>query len=158
MALESKPLSHPEVLRQQVRSFNLPEQTDAWQPKLQHWAGLIASGRADDFKETALLPEFLADIFCGLLGYTGSADSPDTFTFSRERHVEVDGTVADAVLGRFEKHKERFVAVREGKGARDPLDHPFGGRLMLDACGFRHLPLEVVLEDGTAKTALISGG
>jgi hypothetical protein len=30
-----------------------------WQPKLQHWAGLIASGHADDFKETALLPDFL---------------------------------------------------------------------------------------------------
>src|SRR5208283_3044598 len=55
MAVESKPLFHPEVLRQQVRSFNLPEQTAAWQPKLQHWAGLIASGRADGFKETALL-------------------------------------------------------------------------------------------------------
>jgi len=69
-----------------VRLFNLPEQTSAWQPKLQHWAGLIASGRADDFKETALLPDFLTDIFCGLLGYTGPAESPDTFTFSRERH------------------------------------------------------------------------
>ena len=45
----------PEVLRQQVRSFILPEQTAAWQPKLDHWAGLIASGRADDFKETILL-------------------------------------------------------------------------------------------------------
>jgi hypothetical protein len=29
MALESKPLFHPEVLRQQVRSFILPEQTAA---------------------------------------------------------------------------------------------------------------------------------
>jgi hypothetical protein len=88
-----------------VRSFILPEQTAAWQPKLDHWAGLIASGRADQFKETALLPDFLADIFCGLLGYTGPvgpadphnshnshnshlsgtghAESPDTFTFSR---------------------------------------------------------------------------
>src|ERR1035441_8844670 len=55
MALESKPLFHPEVLRQQVRSFNLPEQTTAWQPNLREWANLIASGRADDFKETALL-------------------------------------------------------------------------------------------------------
>jgi len=45
MAVESKPLFHPEVLRQQVRAYNLPEQTTAWQPKLQHWAGLIASGR-----------------------------------------------------------------------------------------------------------------
>jgi hypothetical protein len=73
MALESKPLFHPEVLRQQVRAFNLPESVTDWQPKLQHWAGLIASGRADDFKETALLPDFFTDIFCGLLGYTGPA-------------------------------------------------------------------------------------
>src|ERR1022692_4559439 len=130
MALESKPLFHPEVIRQQVRAFNLPERVAEWQPKLQHWAGLIASGRADDFKETALLPDFLTDIFCGLLGYTGPAASADTFTFSRERHVEVDGKVADAVLGRFQKGKEQFVAVLEGKGARDPLDHPFAGRRM----------------------------
>src|ERR1022692_4437492 len=104
MALESKPLFHPEVLRQQVRAFSLPERVGDWLPKLQHWAGLIASGRADDFKETALLPDFLTDIFCGLLGYTGPAESPDVFTFSRERHVEVDGKVADAVLGRFPKN------------------------------------------------------
>jgi hypothetical protein len=95
MALESKPLFPPEVLRQQVRAFSLPERVEDWQPKLQHWAGLIASGCADDFKETALLPDFLSDIFCGLLGYPGPAESSDTFTFSRERHVEVDGNVAD---------------------------------------------------------------
>ena len=72
MALASKPLFHPEVLRQQVRSFNLPEQAGDWQPKLQHWADLIRSGRADQLKETALLPDFLTDIFCGVLGYTGA--------------------------------------------------------------------------------------
>jgi hypothetical protein len=109
MALESKPLFHPEVIRQHVRAFTLPERMADWQPKLQHWADLIASGRADDFKETELLPGFLTDIFCDLLGYTGPAESPDTFTFSRERHVEVDGKVADAVLGRFQKDKEQFV-------------------------------------------------
>jgi len=130
MALESKPLFHPEVLRQHVRAFNLPQDVADWQPKLQHWAGLIASGRADDFKETALLPDFFADIFCGLLGYAGPAETADIFTFSRERHVEVDGKVADAVLGRFQKGKEQFVAVLEGKGARDPLDRPFAGRRM----------------------------
>src|ERR1035437_1013942 len=152
MALESKPLFHPEVLRQQVRAFNLPERAGDWQPKIQHWASLVTSGRADDFKESALLPDFLTDIFCGLLGYTGPvgpadthnshnshnshlsttgpAASANTYTFSRERHVEVDGKVADAVLGRFQKGKEQFVAVLEGKGARDPLDHPFAGRRM----------------------------
>jgi len=51
MALESKPLFHPEVLRQQVRPFNLPDQTAAWQPTLQHWARFLASGRADQFKD-----------------------------------------------------------------------------------------------------------
>src|ERR1017187_1315815 len=121
MALESKPLFHPEVLRQQVRAFTLSERVEDCQPKLQEWARLIASGRADNFKETALLPDFLTDIFCDLLGYTGPvgpadshnshnsqlsstcpAASADTSTLSRERHVEVDGKVADAVLGRFQ--------------------------------------------------------
>src|SRR5664279_6286689 len=92
----------------------------AWQPKLQHWAALITSGRADAFKETALLPDFLTGIFCGLLGYTGPAEAADAYTLSRERHVEVDGEFADAVLGRFQKGKEQFVAVLEGKGPRDP--------------------------------------
>jgi len=101
MAVESKPLFHPEVMRQQVRAFNLPERVAAWQPKLQHWASLIASGRADEFKETELLPDFLTDIFCGLLGYTGPVAEAGAYTLSRERHVEVDGEFADAVLGHF---------------------------------------------------------
>jgi hypothetical protein len=130
MAVESKPLFHPEVLRQQVRSFAFPDQTAAWQPKLQHWADLIRSGRADAFKESESLPNFLTDIFGGLLGYTGPAEAADTYTLSRERHVEVDGEFADAVLGRFQKDKEQFVAVLEGKGARDPVDHPFAGLRM----------------------------
>ena len=116
MAVESKPLFHPEVIRQQVRSFKLPEQTEGLRPKLQHWAELIASGRADDFKETDLFPDFLTDIFCNLLGYTRPAGSGDTFTLSREKHVEVDGKFADAVLGRFHKDKEQFIVALEGKG------------------------------------------
>jgi hypothetical protein len=40
MALESKPLFHPEVIRQQVRAFSLPERVGDWQPKLQHWGGV----------------------------------------------------------------------------------------------------------------------
>jgi hypothetical protein len=39
MALKSKPLFHPEVIRKQVRAFSLPERVAEWQPKLQHWAG-----------------------------------------------------------------------------------------------------------------------
>ena len=46
------------------------------------------------FKETDLLPDFLTDIFCNLLGYTRPAGPGDTFTLSREKHVEVDGKYA----------------------------------------------------------------
>lgn len=35
--------------------MNLAERTGAWQPKLQHWPELITFGRADGFKQTALL-------------------------------------------------------------------------------------------------------
>ena len=87
----------------------MAEPTGAWQPKLQHWAELITSGRADGFKETALLPDFLTDSFCGLLGYTVPAEAADTYTLSRERRVEVHGKLADAVLGRFQKGNEQFV-------------------------------------------------
>jgi hypothetical protein len=72
-----------------------------------------------------------SDIFCGLLGYTapvgpadphnshnshnshlsgtGPAESPDTSTFSSERHVQVHGKVPVAVLGRFQKDKAQFL-------------------------------------------------
>ena len=105
-----------------VRVFNLPMRIEDWQPKLQHWVRIITSGSADDFKETALLPIFLSDVFCGLLGHTGPVGPADThnshnshnshhsdagpagtagiFTFSRERHIEMDGRFAGAVLGR----------------------------------------------------------
>jgi len=66
MAVESKPLFHPDVVRQHVRDFTLPEHVSAFQAKLAHWSELISSGKADKLKETALLPDFLSDIFCGL--------------------------------------------------------------------------------------------
>ena len=44
MAVESKPLFHPEVIRQHVRAFRMPDRVEGIQPKLAHWAELIASG------------------------------------------------------------------------------------------------------------------
>lgn len=130
MAVEFKPLFHPEVIRQQVRAFHLPERVETLRPALRRWADLIASGRADTFKESDLLPDFLTDIFCGLLGYTRPAGPADTYTLSRECHVQVDGQFADAVLGRFHEDQARFTVAVEGKGSRDPLDRPFAGRRM----------------------------
>lgn len=130
MAIETKPLFHPEVLRREARSFALPDHLAARQARLEHWADLIESGRADTFKETDLLPDFLADLFCGVLGYTRPVGPSAAFTLAREHHVQVDGKFADAVLGRFGAGEPRFVVALEGKGTRDPLDRPFAGRRM----------------------------
>lgn len=130
MALETKPLFNRELVRQQVRTLALPDTVEAARPRLQHWAALISSGQADTLKETALLPEFLTDIFGGLLGYTGPANAATSYTLSRETHVEVDGQFADAALGRFSATTRSYTAALEGKGTRDPLDRPFAGRRM----------------------------
>jgi hypothetical protein len=39
-------------------------------------------------------------------------------------------TILADTVRRFQKDKEQFVAVLEGKGARDPLGRPFAGRRM----------------------------
>ncbi len=130
MAVETKPLFHPDVIRQHLRAFVLPASVEDARPRLSHWAELISSGKADTFKETALLPDFITDIFGVLLGYSGPAGPSATFTLLRETHVEVDGQFADAALGRFSPGDRKFVVALEGKGTRDPLDRPFGGRRM----------------------------
>jgi hypothetical protein len=127
--LEAKPLFRPDVLRTHVNTFNLPERVEAVAPKLTHWAELLSSRRADSFKEQEILPDFLTDFFCGLLGYSRPADGQPRYTISREKHVEVDGKFADAVLGYFNGTPGYLVAL-EGKGPRDPLDRPFAGRRM----------------------------
>jgi len=94
------------------------------------WAGLLWSTQAETLKEQELLPDFLTDVFCGILGYTRAVDNKDRYTFSREKFVEVDGKFADAVLGELTPVRGRFLVAVEGKGPRDPLDRPFLGRKM----------------------------
>ena len=53
MAVETKPIFHPEVIRQHLRMFTLPESVEGVRPRLQHGAELISSGKADTFRETA---------------------------------------------------------------------------------------------------------
>ena len=136
MAVESKPLFHPEVIRLHLRNFTLPVAIEACRPKLKHWADLISSGQADKLKETDLLPDFLTDIFVDLLGYTRPTGSPDGYTLSRETQVVVDGQKADAALGRFQQDTNEYIVAIEGKGTRDPLEIAFGGRKMsaVDQC------------------------
>lgn len=129
MPVEARPLFRPDVLRPHLAVFPLPPHVEGLRHSLEHWAELLASGKADDFKEQELLPDFLTDFFCGILGYTRPADGGKRYTVSREKHVEVDGKFADAVLGRF-GDREEFVVALEGKGPKDPLDRPFAGRRM----------------------------
>jgi hypothetical protein len=126
----AKPLFRPEVLRQHLVAFQLPARVQALRPTLASWAEMFTSGRADAFKERELLPQFINEFFVGLLGYVGPAASPERYTLSLEKHVEVDGQYADAVIGNFRQTNQQFIVAVEGKGPKDPLDRPFAGRRM----------------------------
>lgn len=98
MPVEAKPLFRSDVLRGHLDGFALPPHVDPLRERISHWANLIASGRLDSFNEQEILRDFLNDFFVGILGYTRPAGN-ESYTISWERHVEVDGKVADAVLG-----------------------------------------------------------
>lgn len=116
MPTVAKPLFRPGVLRPHLAAFQLPERVQALQPTLAQWAEMFATGRADSFKERELLPQFINDFFVGLLGYDGPAASPERYTLSLEKHVEVDGQYADAVIGDFRQASQRFIVAVEGSG------------------------------------------
>lgn len=162
MPVEAKPLFRPDVLRAYLAGFELPAHVDAFRPKLAHWADLLASGKANTFKEQEILPDFLTDFFCELLGYTRPADGGSRYTISREKHIQVDGKFADAVLGDFGRGPDGFVVALEGKGPKDPLDRPFAGRRMsaVDQ-GYRYainLPCDWIIVTSIRRTRLYHKG
>ncbi len=127
-SLFHKPLFRPEAVRPAMKNFILPERVEACRPNLAIWAKKFADKKLDLLKETELLPDFITHIFGSLLGYAGPVSKLDTYSMKREALVKVDGKFADAAFGEFGLGKERFVAVLEGKGPKDPLDRPFAGR------------------------------
>jgi hypothetical protein len=130
MPSEPKPLFRADALRPKLVGFSLAGTVGEARQKLAHWVDLLASKKAEAMKETELLPLFITDLFERLLGFTGPASGEVTYTLKREALISVDGKYADAALGRFAVggEKPEFIAVVEGKGPRDPLDRPFGGR------------------------------
>ena len=54
---------------------------------------------------------------CDLPGYTRAVDDPKCFTIAREKQVQADGEIADAVLGEFGPKGKRCNAAVEGRGA-----------------------------------------
>src|SRR5262245_26650421 len=123
---------------------------------------MIASGEADRFNEQEILADFLGDLFRGLLGDAGPVDGAERYTFAREKHVQVDGKFADAVLGDFRPGHNRIVAAVEGKGPKDPLERPFAGRKMsaVDQ-GYRYainLPCDWIVVTSIRQTRLYYKG
>src|SRR5262249_10686489 len=117
---------------------------------------------ADKLNEKEILPDFLTDFFCRVLGFTRIVDGKERFTFSREKHVQVDGKYADAVLGEFRPGSERFLVAVEGKGPKDPLDRAFAGRKMsaVDQ-GYRYainLPCDWIIITSMRQTRLYHKG
>lgn len=160
MPVEAKPLFRPDVLRGHLDGFELPPSVAAAHERISHWANLVASGRLDSFNEQEILRDFLNDFFVGVLGYTRPAGN-DRFTISWERHVEVDGKIADAVLGSF-NGEPHYVVALEGKGPRDPLDRPYAGRRMsaVDQ-GYRYainLPCNWIIVTSIRQTRLYHKG
>jgi hypothetical protein len=159
--VEAKPLFRPDVLRPYVDAFTLPPHVEQFRPKLEHWAELIRTERIYNFRESEIHPSFFHDFFETLLGYAGPASGGNRYTISVERHVEVDGKYADAVLGDFNGQHRFFVAV-EGKGPRDPLDRAYAGRRMsaVDQ-GYRYainLPCDWIIVTSTRETRLYHKG
>lgn len=157
MPVEAKPLFRPDVLRPHVDAFTLPPHVEQFRPKLEHWAELIRTERLNNFRESEILPSFLHDFFETLLGYAGPASGGTRFTISVEKHVEIDGKFADAVLGDF-NGKNRYVVAVEGKGPKDPLDRPHASRKMsaVDQ-GYRYainLPCDWIIVTSTRETRL----
>ena len=162
MPVEAKPLFRPDVLRPQLATFTLPVRVTEMREVLGRWAELLASPQADTLKEQELLPDFLTDVFCQILGNTRAVDSKDRFTFSREKYVQVDGKYADAIIGDLRPGHERFLVAVEGKGPKDPLDRPFAGRKMsaVDQ-GYRYainLPCDWIIVTSMRQTRLYYKG
>ena len=162
MPIEAKPLFRPDALRPHLKGFQLPRPLETYRAILGKWADMLASGKADRFKEQEILGDFLNDVFCGVLDYARPADDHDRHTISREKHVQVDGKFADAVLGDFREGNEQFVVALEGKGPLDPLDRPFAGRHMsaVDQ-GYRYainLPCDWIIVTSIRQTRLYYKG
>lgn len=130
MPVERKPLFRAEILAPRAAAMPVDQIPGQARDILRKWARLLSSPRAEELNESELLPDYLSDIFYGVLGYRGPTSTGERYTLSREKRVEVDGKFADAVLGELGAGRDRPLLAIEGKGPNDPLDRPFAGRRM----------------------------
>lgn len=163
MPVEAKLLFRPDALRKPLKAFQVPENVATKWPLVQGWADLLSSPKGEKMKEQELLPRFISQIFCELLGYEGAVDNLARHTLARETHVKVDGKFADSVLGEFrDGEPAKPIVALEGKGPRDPLDRPFHGRkrsAVEQAYGYAiNLPCDWIIVTSMRQTRLYHKG
>lgn len=122
-----KPLFRPDALAAAMAGFAPGPGATAARPGLAVWTARLSDPKwVASKKETELLPDFIRDVFAGVLGYVPPPADP--YTLKQQALSAVDGTFPDAVVGHFGAGPDRPRLVLEGKGPRDPLDRPFAGR------------------------------
>jgi len=60
--VEAKPLFRPEVIRPHLAGFRLPANASA---TMARWGDMLSTGRADEYKEKEVLPDFLSKVIPG---------------------------------------------------------------------------------------------
>lgn len=70
MPVEVVPLFRPDIVRQYLAGFTIPDAALALQARLEDWSALLATSHGAAYKETELLADFLTHVFIGGLGYT----------------------------------------------------------------------------------------
>ena len=92
MPIDASPLFRPDVLRRRLIAFSVPKSADNEREKIKRWAEILTTPRGLAYKEREIWPEYVNDVFLGVLGYTGPTSEPGyRYTLSREKLVEVDG-------------------------------------------------------------------
>jgi len=121
MPSERKPLFNARLLETGLAGFQ-PDGLDKKTATVARWRTTLERGRLQKTKETQLQGAFLIDFFHTVLGYTGLSEGADSWTYTQEETVEVDGKCADGVLGHFTDEHKTYVAAIELKGAGTSLD------------------------------------
>ena len=162
MPVDAKPLFRPDVLRSHLAQFAVaparrlaaPETAALGKP-----VGLRQGRYAS--RSRSCCPTSSPISSAGCSATRGRPAAGPRYTISCEKHVEVDGKFADAVLGEF-NGEQRYVVAVEGKGPEDPLDRPFAGRKMsaVDQ-GYRYainLPCDWIIVTSMRQTRLYHKG
>ncbi len=134
-AAEKRRLILERLLREAARSFHLTDERIATAHTiLIRWADLETSGRLEQFGESQMQGQVLAEIFGQALGYIQFSENATTY--NQIQHHEIAGETPDAVLGQFRQGEPIApLAVVELKRPEMHLDRDrSSGRTAIQQC------------------------